>query len=463
MPTLPFNVIQQLDLPLTEIVSGRIGYVHDAFLPFSYDIRETLPEDGRDLVVLMGKKRRSEGIRELGEYPGRVVIVFAAGDAGMRTAYLKGSPGLPPNVVAAFGVNNELADRRAISVPLGVRVSKLLPLQFVRQNGRRPRDRLLYANFALSDDYYRPERRTNAPHIRQQLVDRFRGVPWVNLDISEQHRNDFADLIDYYSEITAHKFVLSPEGNGIDCYRTWEALYLGAIPIVMVSTVTTPFTNLPILFTNDYRELTEEYLEQRWREMSSRSFEIDRMLKSWYLRRFLDAVSTLDNPRFLCWKMEDFPSDRFVDVLHSSSRSASSIMAETPVPPFIDGDDLTTPEAWSAPGALRLERVDGQLRATIDGSGNAVAEVRMRTIPGGRFRLTGQVRPGNEIGEAPPLTFQAEARPEVLATGEAGATQAELRLDFVARSNWTVVVMRGPKDASGVSWLLDDLSLQATV
>ena len=30
-------------------------------------------------------------------------------------------------------------------------------------------------------------------------------------------------------------FVPSPAGNGIDCHRTWEALYLGAVPVVLKS------------------------------------------------------------------------------------------------------------------------------------------------------------------------------------------------------------------------------------
>jgi hypothetical protein len=31
------------------------------------------------------------------------------------------------------------------------------------------------------------------------------------------------------------QFIISPPGNGIDCHRTWEAMFLGAIPIVKKS------------------------------------------------------------------------------------------------------------------------------------------------------------------------------------------------------------------------------------
>ena len=46
------------------------------------------------------------------------------------------------------------------------------------------------------------------------------------------------------SSYTLHKiyrktlFVPSPAGNGLDCHRTWEALYLGAVPVVLESEFT---------------------------------------------------------------------------------------------------------------------------------------------------------------------------------------------------------------------------------
>lgn len=37
----------------------------------------------------------------------------------------------------------------------------------------------------------------------------------------------------YRKLLLRSKYVLSPPGNGADCHRTWEALYLGAIPVVL--------------------------------------------------------------------------------------------------------------------------------------------------------------------------------------------------------------------------------------
>ena len=59
----------------------------------------------------------------------------------------------------------------------------------------------------------------------------------------------------YRSLIRNSRFVVSPPGNGPDCHRTWESLYLGAIPIV--KTKFWPFTkvNLPVIQIKDWNEL----------------------------------------------------------------------------------------------------------------------------------------------------------------------------------------------------------------
>lgn len=450
MPILPFETLQRLDLPLTEMIAGRIGFAHDLFLAFPYETTEQLPDDGRDLVVLTGKAERSQALAALGEYPGRAVVVMAPGDASIRAAYLP-RQGLPANVVALFGTSNELSDRRSIGVPLGVRANKLRPLQFVRQNRRDVRRRLLYGNFTVNAAHYR-QGRDGVEHVRKRLVDRLENEGWVDLDVSHEQRDSPEELIRYYAEIASHRFVLSPEGNGIDCYRTWEALYLGAIPIVMSSSAMSAFADLPILFTEDYSELSEEYLEDRWEEMSKQSFEVERMLSSFYLRSFLDCVGRLDAPHFICWKLD---SPKFHQVLRRSSRSAARVVAETPLPPFVECADLMSPDGWNVPGDLHLERVAEGMRIAAVGDRRAVVEIPLQTIDGAPFRLSGTIRP--EQGHAAPLAVVLEQRPEVIARAGAGS----LELDFVARSGRTVLSLQAGDASPGTSWLASDLRLSA--
>ena len=64
----------------------------------------------------------------------------------------------------------------------------------------------------------------------------------------------------YRKNILPYMFIASPEGNGIDCHRTWEAIYLGLIPIVNDNYLNRFFASLglPIICTNDWNEFAEK-------------------------------------------------------------------------------------------------------------------------------------------------------------------------------------------------------------
>ena len=63
------------------------------------------------------------------------------------------------------------------------------------------------------------------------------------------------DLWHSYKE---HYFVLSPFGNGLDCHRTWELLFFGAIPIVKTSSLDRLYVNLPVIIVKKWSEICSE-------------------------------------------------------------------------------------------------------------------------------------------------------------------------------------------------------------
>ena len=38
---------------------------------------------------------------------------------------------------------------------------------------------------------------------------------------------------DYLEELGRHHYVLSPPGKGYDCTRTWEAVAMGCVPLIL--------------------------------------------------------------------------------------------------------------------------------------------------------------------------------------------------------------------------------------
>jgi hypothetical protein len=87
----------------------------------------------------------------------------------------------------------------------------------------------LYCNFSLQTN----SNRSNVYRILQ-------GKQLGCLDV----KRPFSE---YCQEMKKYLFVASPRGNGIDCHRTWEALYMGCIPIVEKHFMYDSYKHLPII------------------------------------------------------------------------------------------------------------------------------------------------------------------------------------------------------------------------
>ena len=68
----------------------------------------------------------------------------------------------------------------------------------------------------------------------------------------------------YYQSMYNHKYVVSPLGNGVDCGRVWQAIYLGTIPIIPRHININFYLDLPILVYDDLSQLTEQFLENQY-------------------------------------------------------------------------------------------------------------------------------------------------------------------------------------------------------
>lgn len=82
----------------------------------------------------------------------------------------------------------------------------------------------------------------------------------------------------YFSKLADYKFIISPEGNGIDCHRHYEALLSGCIPIVEENEhMRRKFKNMPILYTKDYSEINNKYLEEKYKEMLDKKYDFSKL------------------------------------------------------------------------------------------------------------------------------------------------------------------------------------------
>jgi len=77
---------------------------------------------------------------------------------------------------------------------------------------------------------------------------------------------------EYIDVLKKSYYVASPTGSGLDCHRTWEAIYLKTIPIVIKNPMNEYFKSigLPILLINSWDEIhnfTGEFLEKEYRKI----------------------------------------------------------------------------------------------------------------------------------------------------------------------------------------------------
>lgn len=70
----------------------------------------------------------------------------------------------------------------------------------------------------------------------------------------------FCDRNQTWKNQSNYVFVLSPEGSGMDCHRTWEALALDCIPIVKRNAFSDVFQHLPVLIVDDWGDINLQML-----------------------------------------------------------------------------------------------------------------------------------------------------------------------------------------------------------
>ena len=74
-----------------------------------------------------------------------------------------------------------------------------------------------------------------------------------------------------------YQFVLSPHGAGLDCFRTWEALILGCIPIVKKARMNEVFKDLPVIEVKDWGQLNAEFLASAKSALEEKVFNLEKL------------------------------------------------------------------------------------------------------------------------------------------------------------------------------------------
>lgn len=105
--------------------------------------------------------------------------------------------------------------------------------------------------------YLSAKKETNI-NERYKIESYYRNEDWCEVN------NGNMEPTEYYSRVRQSYFNISPPGNGPDCHRIWETIYLGRVPVVQKNPAMAGFTDLPILFVDDLTSVTEDFLHKEW-------------------------------------------------------------------------------------------------------------------------------------------------------------------------------------------------------
>ena len=149
-------------------------------------------------------------------------------------------------VLSWYSQNASTVHPKLFAVPIGIANQQYqhgninLIKQVLKSN--YPKTNLIFKNFDIHTNF----------HARSQI-----DTITTNHGIQMTSR---MDQMDYLSNIAKSIFCISPPGNGVDCHRVWECLFLKTIPVIKWDICYEQFKHLPILFIEDWNQVTPEFL-----------------------------------------------------------------------------------------------------------------------------------------------------------------------------------------------------------
>lgn len=228
---------------------------------------EYLPGQATKMEAFLGQRDLMAANGKIYKRPTSRIVVTGMSDYSVTEDMHKA---LKHTIDTWYTTNKQTSSVRGF--PLGV--CELTPLRPLWKAMNLPKENrnLVYMNFTMN---------TN-PTERQLVWDMFKDKSWVTA--GQPLPQD-----EFYKELRHHRFCLCPSGNGIDTHRLWESIYVGTIPIVKHNLVHSDWRELPILFVNDWSEVTPDLLASI--DVSGRSIEKAKL--SYWIRQIKQSQPLL--------------------------------------------------------------------------------------------------------------------------------------------------------------------------
>jgi hypothetical protein len=215
-----------------------------------------------DVVFVQSSELKRFSSTILPKVKKRFVLITHNGDVNIDNSFAATASN--PFIVRWFAQNATIRHPKVSGIPIGLENRNLHYNGVVRDFERLARSRPVQAMRILSA--FSVQTNTAERGLAKEVLE---GCGLVHCPPRTNSRA-------YRKTLVRYGFVASPPGNGVDCHRTWEALYLGVIPIVRRSPFYDSFPGLPVAFVDDWKEIaswTPQYLECLFADLSPKISE----------------------------------------------------------------------------------------------------------------------------------------------------------------------------------------------
>jgi hypothetical protein len=102
---------------------------------------------------------------------------------------------------------------------------------------------------------------------------------------------------DFFREMHASQFVLSPWGHGVNNHREWEALAAGSIPVMQrYAPNADMYKDLPVVFVDNWETVTPDFLDGEWNRIAKLNAAKCTSLSRAYLPYWLGRLTQFMQP-----------------------------------------------------------------------------------------------------------------------------------------------------------------------
>lgn len=244
----------------TKVKAGDIIYINNAYLPFFFEKIYPYLKNSFVLISMMTDKT----------LPGEFLKFLD-----------------DEKIIAWFSTNADVSKHYKMNaIPIGI------PYSICHSNSKVREDYLLnFKDINKSKKkhlvIFNSRLETNIIK-RKKVYDFFSKKNWCYKPPIKNYNN-------YFEDMKNSIFVIAPPGNGLDCFRMWEALMVGCYPIIESSFLDPLYDDLPVVIVKDWSSVNTKFLFDELKKIKNKTINLEKLKADYWLNKIKQYTKSDQN------------------------------------------------------------------------------------------------------------------------------------------------------------------------